>query len=229
MKLDDKMHDVEQNFKILSSFGNGGDDSTPIMSMTISDDLKRFAREYMVSYGITDEDKIIGIHPGSNSNQKWKRWPAQYFGELINIIISEWESYVLVFGDHKEDDLIKDILSHVNESSKVNGITDKSLMESAALISLCKVFIGNDSGLLHIAAATNVITFCIAGPTNINKTSPYGSNSYKVHLNLECQFCYNFNTLRFKCSQISQYKCLKELYPKEVYKEIYPVLSQILI
>lgn len=228
LKPNDKLHDVEQNMKILDVLGMDYNNVAKDMTITIPESLKKPVNEYLVRLGINDQDKLIGFHPGSTPSQKWKRWPAQYFGELINIISSEWETSVLIFGDHKEEDLINDIITIVDESVKAVSITDKRLEECVALISLCKAFIGNDSGLTHIAAANQVQTFCIAGPTDIKKTGPYGPHSYSVQSNLECLFCYNFNTLRFKCWQNSAYKCLNELYPEEVFRQIRPVLSQLM-
>ncbi|MFQ5686768.1 MAG: glycosyltransferase family 9 protein [Candidatus Scalindua sp.] len=226
MKTNGELHDVEQNLNILKLLGIDNNHTPSVMTIFVSEDLKKYAREYLTSQGFKDRDKIIGFHPGSGISQKWKRWPAPYYSELINMIDSEWKVSVLIFGDHNEDGMISDILSGINGSVKALKITDKTLMESAALIDLCQAFIGNDSGLMHIAAANNVPTFCIAGPTDIKKTAPYGPDSHIVYSNLECLFCYNFNTVNFKCPQNIPYKCLNELYPKEVYKQIQPILCQ---
>jgi len=228
LKPNDELHDVEQNLNILDSLGINHSDASIVLSISIPDDLKKSANEYLSRQGFKDKSKIIGFHPGSGVSQKWKRWPAQYFSELINMISSEWETSVLIFGDHKEEDLINNILSVVNESVKVVKITDKTLMETVALIGLCNAFIGNDSGLMHIAASNKFLTFCIAGPTDVRKTGPYGPNTYIVHSDLDCLFCYNFNTLNFKCPRNINYKCLNELYPEEVFRNISPTLSHVL-
>ena len=225
LKPVDKLHDVEQNMKILDLFGIDRDNEGIDMKVTIPEYLKKNMDEYLSFQGIKVRDNIIGFHPGSNPSQKWKRWPAQHFTELINLIYSNWETPVLIFGDQKEIHLINEIISTLNNNVTVVPVIDKNITEVASLISICKAFIGNDSGLMHIAIATDVPTFCIFGPTDVKKTGPYGPNAYIVHSDLDCLFCYNFNTINFKCPENINYKCLNKLYPEEVFKQINPILS----
>jgi len=194
-----ELHYVEQNLRILEVLGINYQKDSSNISLYIPDNIKITAKDHIVSCGVENGDKIIGIHPGSIADQKWKRWPIRYYSELINMIRSEWDPFVFIFGDPSEEHLINNIFAAVKNSNKVIKVTDKILMETAALIGLCNAFIGNDSGLMHIAVATDVPTFCIAGPTDVKKTGPYGPNTYIVHSDLDCLFCYNFNTVNFSC------------------------------
>jgi len=229
LKPDDKLHDVEQNMKILDSLDIVHDNEEINMTVTIPEYLKKYMDEYLSSKGIRARENIIGFHPGSSQSQKWKRWPAQHFTELINQIHSNWETPFLIFGDQQETHLINEIISTLNKDVKIVPVIDKNITEVAALISMCCAFISNDSGLMHIAVATGIPTFCIAGPTDIKKTGPYGPNTYIVHSDLDCLFCYNFNTVNFSCPLNIDYKCLKEFYPVEVFRKISPALSNILV
>lgn len=226
LQPDSSLHDLEQNLNILELFGVNPKIAPKIMTIDIPDKIKQSALEYLACHGYKDGDKIIGFHPGSS--QEWKRWPGQYFSELINMIASEWNTSMIIFGSHHESTLINEIISKVKSTVRVKDITNMILMECAALIGLCHAFIGNDSGLTHIAAARGIPTFCIAGPTKIKKTRPYGPNSHIIHLNLECLFCYDYNTINFKCSKKLAFKCLKDLYPEEVFRQIQSILSQVL-
>src|SRR5690606_23778854 len=64
-----------------------------------------------------------------------------------------------------------------------------SLQEAAYTISKCKLFIGNDGGLTHVAAATGVPTYVIFGPSSDRKNKPYCPNAHVIALNLECRPC----------------------------------------
>ncbi len=94
LKPNDKLHDVEQNMKILDLFGIDRDNEGIDMKVTIPEYLKKNMDEYLSFQGIKVRDNIIGFHPGSSPSQKWKRWPAQNFTELINLIYSNWETPV---------------------------------------------------------------------------------------------------------------------------------------
>lgn len=219
LKPNDELHNVEQNLNIICSLG-ATSHANSTLAVFIPDNLQRIAKQYLAAQGYKSEHRIIGFHPGSNASQKWKRWPARYYSTLINMLASDQNTSMLVFGDRNENDLISNILSGVNESVKIIKIVDTDLMVSAALIGLCHAFVGNDSGLIHVAAAQCVPTFCIVGPTDIKKTRPYGPKSYIIRSEFECSCRYNFNTINFKCSQTPAYKCLNELQPEEVYRQI---------
>jgi lipopolysaccharide heptosyltransferase II len=217
------LHYLEENLRILEALGiHNNFKLNPEIIIPI--DSPKNAILYLKQQGIKRIDKLIGFHPGSSISQKWKRWPTQYFIELINLINIEQKSPVLIFGNKDETILINDILSKLNGSVKATRISCKNIMESAALISLCKIFIGNDSALIHIASACKIPTICICGPTNIKKSGPYGPDTYMVHQKLKCLFCYDFNRVDFKCSEKTPFKCLAELYPVDVYNQIKPIL-----
>ena len=94
LKPDNKLHDVEQNIKVLDLLGIEYDCEDISMTLTIPEHIKKCADEYLLNQGINKRDNIIGFHPGSSPSQKWKRWPAQNFTELINLIYSNWETPV---------------------------------------------------------------------------------------------------------------------------------------
>jgi len=229
LKLDDRLHDVEQNIKILDFLGIEYNNENINMAVTIPKNIKKSVNDFLSCHSIKSQENIIGFHPGSNPSQKWKRWPASHFTKLIDLIYSNWGIHVLIFGDQKETNIINNIISTLNKDVKIVPIIDKNITEVASLISICKAFIGNDSGLMHVAVATDVPTFCISGPTDVKKTGPYGSDSYIIHSDIDCLFCYNYNTVNFSCPLNIDYKCLKEFYPAEVFKEISPILSNILV
>lgn len=82
-----------------------------------------------------------------------------------------------------------------------------SLGHVAAVIERCAVFVGNDSGPLHIAAALGVPVVGIYGPTNEIRTAPYGSGHTVLTAPVSCRPCYAFGE-RFSC-EFDQLLCLE--------------------
>jgi heptosyltransferase-2 len=64
-----------------------------------------------------------------------------------------------------------------------------SLKEAMALMSRCRLFVSNDSGLMHVAAALGVPTIAIFGSTNTVTTAPVGRRVVIIHKPVSCSPC----------------------------------------
>ena len=84
-----------------------------------------------------------------------------------------------------------------------------SLIESAALIKKSKIFIGPDSGLLHLACAVGTPAIGIFGPGNLIKWGPCGSQHTVVTENVECSPCTQFGYTLPTCR--GSYKCMRNI------------------
>lgn len=129
-------------------------------------------------------NNTVAIYPGSKPDWAMKRWDK--FDELAKNFTS-----VLLFGNDS------DVLS-TGEPGWMNRNWDwpshakrfqGSLQEVAYAISKCKMFIGNDGGLSHLAAATGIPTYIIFGPSSVIKNKPIMPNVKVIHFNLKCQPC----------------------------------------
>jgi len=123
---------------------------------------------------------IIGINAGGGVNP-WvkspgKRWPAERYTQLIETLASKNRIFIL-FGD-KNDSLISDKIKSLLNKAKVVDFSGKtSIKEAAAIIKKCKLFITNDSALMHVASAMNTPTISLFGPTNPKRLAPLNKNS----------------------------------------------------
>ena len=117
------------------------------------------------------------------SNWEGKTWPAEYFIQLINKLIKKngiLENYKILFICSPQE---REKLNNITPSFKTHLIdTPQSshLLDVATNLSACKLFIGNDSGILHMAAALNIPTFGLFGPTDDKTFSPNGKNNFTI-------------------------------------------------
>jgi ADP-heptose:LPS heptosyltransferase len=88
---------------------------------------------------------------------------------------------------------------------------------TAAITSMSKVAVSNDSGPLHFAAAVGVPTIGIFGPTGANHKSPPGTNSYPVSLGLACSPCYYG---KFHGCIFDRIRCMEDLKVEMVMKTV---------
>ncbi|MCX2716601.1 lipopolysaccharide heptosyltransferase II [Helicobacter sp. MIT 21-1697] len=117
----------------------------------------------------------IGINPGAAFGSA-KRWEQAYFITIIEHFLTQgYEVYL--FGSSAESDAnisIANALTSHSQMQHFHNLTDKTnLSELIDYIAIMDIFITNDSGPMHIAAALKVPMIAIFGPTDINETAPY--------------------------------------------------------
>jgi len=152
----------------------------------------------------------IGIHPGSGEDQSFKRWSEEKYAALASLLQTRFNAQILLFGGPEEVHIAERIAAKMPIPPLI--ITGKmSLRYMAALMEHCRLFISNDSGLMHLAAALGTQVIGIFGPTDETNTSPIGKKDRMVFLpHLNCKaFCRQRFLFHKRCSY--QYRCLKEL------------------
>lgn len=141
-----------------------------------------------------------------------KRWPTNYFADIINSKKSNDGSIVLLGAT--ADIPIGIEIQKLTKNACINLIGKTSLMEAIALLSFATLVISNDSGLMHIAAALDRPLIAIYGSTNPKFTPPLSERAKIVYLNLHCSPCF-----KRKCP-FTHLNCLKQLTPQMVLKTI---------
>lgn len=155
----------------------------------------------------------LGLNPGASYG--WaKRWRPEYFAQVASKLSLSYD--IVIFGGKGEEEIcekISNILTSQNIAHK-NLCAKTSIKELCEHIAGLSLFITNDSGPMHIAAAFEIKTFAIFGPTNFTETSPYSKNAKILHLNLACQPC-----MRRSCP-LKTHECMEKLSPQMLLAEI---------
>lgn len=152
--------------------------------------------------------KIIAIAPGS----VWftKKWPKEYFTELVRSLTAD-KYKVFIVGGPEDSSLGYEIVSGTDA---VNLAGKLSLLQSAALISKCDLIVTNDSAPLHIANAVKTDVIAIFGPTVRNLGFyPYRKSDILIELEMECRPCGKHGG--DKCP-LGHHNCMKNITPKMV-------------
>ena len=105
---------------------------------------------------------LLAVAPGA----RWatKRWPVERFAAVAQELAREKQAAVVILGGPDEAQLARTLYDKI-DVPVVNGAGTLSLMNSAALLSRCRLLISNDSGLMHMATALRVPVVAIFGPT----------------------------------------------------------------
>ncbi len=146
------------------------------------------------------------IHPGSGS--PFKNWPAKNFVKVIR----HFAHFKLGLISGPADEApTQEIVSQLGEASfKLSVLRGHSLPEIARIIKDSKAYLGNDSGISHLAAAVGTSSFIIFGPTDFHLWRPWGETTIFAP-KIDCAPC--DEVLRRKCPHR---KCLEQIRPEEV-------------
>jgi len=146
------------------------------------------AKEILNRHNIREEDLIVGINPGAAYGPA-KRWYPERFAEVARRLYEEYGGKVIIFGGKSDGEISKQIVETGNVPV-LNLAGRTTIRELMALISQCKLFITNDSGPMHIAAALSVPVVAIFGSTDPGRTSPIGEGHVIIKKDIECSPCF---------------------------------------
>ena len=153
------------------------------------------------------DGKILGLCPGAEYGPA-KQWPAEHYAEVARRW-SDAGNPVWIFGSRK-DAVIAGKIQKLSGNTCVDLCGKTSLLDVVDLMSRCTAVVTNDSGLMHVAAATGTHVIAIYGGSDPEHTPPLSKGADILFTKLECWPCMK-RTCRF-----GHYNCLKRVTPDRV-------------
>ncbi len=122
---------------------------------------------------LSDGMRLIALHPGSGSTSKC--WPLDKYLALAERTLSRTHSKALIFSGPAESRQVRERIDDFARTNKnVLHVHDENLALVAALLSMCRLYVGNDSGISHMASAMNGNVIVLFGPTDPRIWRPIG-------------------------------------------------------
>lgn len=174
------------------------------------------ASEWMNAHTAQPDRVVAAFGPGSKFASKL--WPEERFAEVGEHLVKSKRFYPIVFGGPEDFELGERLLARWKTGANAAG--QFTVRESAAALSKCRLFIGNDNGTMHLAAAVGVP--CVAIFSGIDwpgRWHPYGAGHTVLRRSVPCDGC----QLRV-CSQ-HDLICLKRISVAEVLTAVEHQLS----
>jgi heptosyltransferase-3 len=200
----DKTHSVEQQLALLGWTGVPVSDRPPTQ-LAVTEYAGAGIGERLRAAGL-EEAPFAVIHPAAAFATK--QWAAEKFGKVADELANKDLSVVAITAPnemHLVDELRRDT------SAAVAAFTDLSLPEITALLARARLFVGNDSGIAHIAAAVQTPSVVIFGSSNIAHWRPWtsgtpGTAAEIVFEEMECQPCHGYF-----CEKFDEPECIKRI------------------
>ncbi|NWH04421.1 lipopolysaccharide heptosyltransferase II [Desulfobacter latus] len=145
---------------------------------------------------------VLGINPGATGGTA-KRWFPERYAQLAEKLAERYQTRVIIFGGPADRELGDEISAMANGAC-INMAGRTSLSKAFALIGALNLFVTNDSGLMHAAAAQNVNQVAVIGSTDHIATAPANKNSVMVRQPVPCSPC-----LKKECP--TDHKCMDKI------------------
>ncbi|MFZ0052777.1 MAG: glycosyltransferase family 9 protein, partial [Desulfobaccales bacterium] len=123
------------------------------LELWITGEDEDFARHLLESQGYHGKDFLIALVPGAA--QKGKQWPLANFIDLGSKLIKEYQAWIVVIGGKTDEALGQGLKKGLGEKV-IDATGQTTLRQAAAVLSHCDLYVGNDSGPMHLAAAMQV-------------------------------------------------------------------------
>jgi len=227
VKYNDKQHAV-QTFLDLARVLDINYTINNLPKLNFSKNDQNIVDKFLKNNEIKSNDFIVCVATGAAESAKARMWLFDRYAELCDEIIARHNAKVIFVGVSDEIKLIEDIQKITESKNKtINAAGKITLKQLFYLIGKSNLFIGNDAGPMHIAAAQGVKTLGLFGPNLPIRFGPYGEGNIGLYKGNNCEFspCINVHKgqvpdcLYPKDSNDYQ-KCMKNISVNDALKEV---------
>jgi heptosyltransferase-2 len=177
--------------------------------LTLGPQDMRGAGKLLEKVGISESSPLTLVAPGASYGET-KRWPEEKYARLVELLAQKADAQVILVGNTADEELCARIVRKSGRSmASLSGQT--TLRDLAALASIASVFVGNDSGAVHVAAAAGCPVVAIFGSSDPSWTAPRGEDVRVIYRKVSCSPCF----LK-ECPY--ELQCLSQIDVDEVYR-----------
>lgn len=170
----------------------------------LSEEEDKRAAGLLLEEGVDFNRPIVAIHPGAR--KELKCWSTEGFAQVADILIERYGVSLIMTGSADEAPIAREVRGTMK--NKCVDLTGKTtLREMAGVITKCSLFICNDSSPMHIAAALNIPTVAIFGPSKSIETAPYGNQHIVVEKDFPCRHRCDEDICHF----VNHHQCMKDI------------------
>lgn len=207
-------HEMQHDLEMIAALGV--DIRRPVLLWDVDPAAMRHVEQDLSSEGIRPFDPIIGIHVGGAPS---RRWPIASVLRVTKELRQTYGCRVVLIGGSTDKDVLRGA-SDMTALDVVDRIERYSLAELIAFISRCRLFIGNDSGPMHIAAVLKVPLVAIFGGGDLGRYDPrkISDKAQVLYEQVSCAPCD-----RFACRSM---RCLSSITPKDVMNAVNRVMQR---
>jgi heptosyltransferase-2 len=211
-------HMVDAYMALLAPLGIESDEIEELQPISVLPGDEALVAGWLESRGIGPDDLLVGIHSGSGIRAPVRRWPPERFAEIVRRLQIEYGARVVLTGGSEEKERVRGIIELAGAEGAYSAAGDLSILQTAALMGRCDLFISNDTGPLHMAAASGTATIGLFGPNSPTRYAPVGRRNTSIFKAVECSPCIQIHEGRV--DDCRDGICIREINVDEVWDAV---------
>jgi lipopolysaccharide heptosyltransferase I len=204
---------LQRNFALLGGMGLEVKNFHPRLHIPPED--RKYVESFFNRISAPPRRPFIAIHPGTSPKTTYKRWMPDQYARLADRLISELNGTVIFTWGPEELEWVEGIRKEMKEPSLLGPRTE-SLTQLGEVFRWCDLYIGGDTGPMHIASLMETPVVVIYGPTDPIVNEPLGQHK-QVRKEVGCNPC-----RKRSCKELT---CLKALTIDDVLKAVKEILG----
>jgi heptosyltransferase-2 len=224
-------HNVEENLELVRAIGARFGVAIPVqkpeLKLVLTGDDVAYAGRYLAAHGVGADALLFGFHTYSSTfkNMHRKCWDKDNFVALIRRLgAAHPRARFLIFSGPSDEEVNQYIAGQLD--ARVLVIRELNLRRALAMLKRCRVFVSNDSGLLHLGAAVGAPCVALYGPTDWRRLHPWTDRHVVVRHDLPCMPCFYFSSRPLQCVANIDYACMREISVDEVFAAVQNLIAQ---
>ena len=209
-------HATAHYFDLLHAVEIPADD--PRLEIFLAESERLDAVRRLDTVGVTNGGVKVGLFPGAG--WKLREWMPERFAAIGDKLVERFNADVLIFGGQQETALVQTVANLMNAPA-MPFAGNLQVRQLAACIEQCDLFLTNDTGPMHIAAAVGTPTVSLFGPGNHIRFQPLGTQHQRIRHDVPCSPCKQFTD---KCKDNI---CMKGITVDEVWKSVSSALQRL--
>lgn len=180
-----KRHRLEVDLEALRTLGLPVRVVAP--TIAVPSEAEAAVEQLLARKGVLRDRDLVLIHPGA----RWwfKAWPTERFVALADGIGQELGTQVMIAGGPGDVE-VAEAMRRQMRSPAILVAGETSILELAAVLKRCRLFVGNDNGPMHIAAAVGTPVVGLFGPTDPAEWGPRGEGHVALYKGVDCRQCW---------------------------------------
>ena len=184
-------HRIDRDLEALKPLDIQGGSKDPQLWLTPEE--MNSADQLLDQLGVQRSQPIVVLQPGA---RYWfKAWPPERFAELADQLTSQYGCQVLIGGSNQDIDLAQQIQQKA-KSSPIVMAGRTTIKQFAAIAKKSALFVGSDSGAMHIASAVGTPVVALFGPSNPREWGPRGGPVEVLYKEIDCRSCFHPTCMR---------------------------------